>query len=136
MHSKGEREMNIALRNKRPPDIDEAEPADDERSSLSALLLILPLLAFSDDDDEDGGDRVSVIMVGRGDHFMRRARDYEQRHAQAVAEWNEWDNGDDEFGEAHAAKLGELCDKYDLGSSALIDGTRFKIVEVEQPSLI
>jgi hypothetical protein len=110
-----------------PPDIDEAEPPDDE---LSALLLILPPTAAGNDDEDI--DLVSVIMVGRGEHFMRRARDYQQRYAQAVAEWNEWDSGD-EWGEAHNAKLDELSDKYDLGDVPC-DGTRFRIVEVTQPS--
>jgi hypothetical protein len=137
----GKAQMNIALRHKPPPDIDQAEPLDDERNRLSALLRILPPL---DDGEDDERELVSVIMVGRGDHFMQRARDYQQRHAQAQAEWDAWDEVDEEargewveWSDAHGAKLDELCDKYDLGTFTACDDTRFRIVEVlEQSGLI
>jgi hypothetical protein len=119
--------MNIALRDKPPHDVIHDEgPTDDERSSLSALVLM----------EEDEIEAVSVVMVGWGDHFMRRARDYQRRHAEAVAEWDAWDDLDAEWGEAHEAKLDELNAKYDLGSTALCKDARFGIVEVLHPSLI
>lgn len=121
--------MNIALRNNPPRDIiHDVEPTDDERNSLSALVLL-----FDGQDDEHS---IDVVMVGRGELFLRRARDYQKRHAQAQAEWDAWDDIRLEWSEAHVAKLYELGDKYDLGSFAACHESRFVIVEVLQPGPI
>jgi hypothetical protein len=104
---------------------------DSEGSNLKALLQIEPELAISVDDDK-GARGVNVIMVGQGDEFLSRARDYQERYAAAVAEWDAWDDTSKEYGEEHNAKLDELRDKYDLGSTCLFNETRFMIVDVEK----
>jgi hypothetical protein len=120
----GGRTMNITIRN---PNM---EPPDEEdRNKLQALLAIYPMEAIGDDDDH--GDLVDVVMVGRGDGFMERAKDYQNRYAAAVAEWEAWDNIKEGWTEKHDAKCIALEVKYEL-SIQVIDRTRFKIVEVQQ----
>jgi hypothetical protein len=122
--------MNVTLRDKTLRNILQVPTKDDERSGLYALLEIYPLEAISD--DADHGGLVDVVMVGWGDVFMSRARDYQERHAAALAEWQAWDDISEDFSEKHSKKLAELNVKYDLASE-LCGETRFKIVEIMKP---
>lgn len=125
--------MNMAARNI-VPETPVETPDDEDRNSLCALVMVLPPEARLDDDDHNGTDLVSVVMVGRGDGFARRAREYQERHAAAFAEWEAWDKFGGEWDETFDAKLDELKAKYDLAHiDAICRDSSFKIVEVAMP---
>ena len=126
--------MSMAQRKVRRIDEDNVvkfpDPTDGdyEPSGLYALLMILPP-EERDFDEKECGDWVRVVMVGQRDEMLSQAKDHQERHAAALAEWDAWDDTSKDWSEEHDAKFDEIGEKYDL-SVSLVEGTQFKVVDV------
>ena len=79
--------------------------------------------------DDDERDCLDVIAVNRSHAALERFLEtYEPRYKAACDAFQEWDNLDNEWTDAHEVKLEELRVRYDLRGTVIPD-TEFSIVE-------
>src|SRR5262245_3352904 len=101
---------------------------------MYVLLQVYPAEATAEDGSDDCCCCFDVIAVDPSKAALERfLAAYEPRYRAACAAFDLWDDMSKDWGEEHDRMQAELTGKYDV-HGCLIQGTRFKIVDNQQPA--